>query len=173
MVATRAILGFFTGFTIGLFGVFIFSNSTYMGISIIEIFGRIGSSITDISKFSAGFYELFFFSFYFNFFSLFNPETFVTVNLMETLYPPFMGWLFAGLISGAIIKGIKRSVMNSVLIVVVMVVLLLCLAIISGANLTFVFAINIFSTLGGIMTALISLIIGGIIGSSLSGKYID
>jgi hypothetical protein len=173
MVATRAILGFFTGFTIGLFGVFIFSNSVYMGISIVEIFGRITSSITDISKFSAGFYELFFFSFYFDFFSLFNPETYATINLMETLFPPLMGWLFAGLISGAIIKGIKRSVMNSVLIVVVMVVLLLCLAIISGANLTFVFALNIISTLGGIMTALISLLIGGIIGSSLSGKYID
>jgi hypothetical protein len=144
-----------------------------MGITITEIFGRITSSITDISKFSAGFYELFFFSFYFDFFSLFNPETFATINLIETLYPPFMGWLFAGLISGAIIKGIKRSVMNSVLIVVVMVVLLLCLAIISGANLTFVFALNIISTLGGIMTALISLMIGGIIGSSLSGKYID
>lgn len=173
MVATRAILGFLTGFTIGLFGVFIFSNSTYMGISIIEIFGRIASSITDISKFSAGLYELFFFSFYFDFFSLFKPETFTSVNLMEALYPPLMGWLFAGLISGAIIKGIKRSVINSMLIVVVTVLLLLCLAIISGANLTFVFAINIVETLGGILTALFALIIGGIIGGALSGKYID
>lgn len=173
MVATRAILGFFTGFTIGLFGVFIFSNSVYMGISIIEIFGRIASSITDISKFSSAFYELFFFSFYFDFFSLFNPETFATVNLMETLFPPLMGWLFAGLISGAIIKGIKRSVMNSVLIVVVMVVLLLCLAIISGANLTFVFALNVVETLGGILTAFLALLMGGIIGGALSGKYLD
>ena len=173
MVATRAILGFFTGFTIGLFGVFIFSNSVYMGISIVEIFGRIASSITDISKFSAGFYELFFFSFYFDFFSLFNPETFASVNLMEALYPPLMGWMFAGLISGAIIKGIKRSVINSVLIIVVMVLLLLCLSIISGANLTFVFALNIVETLGGIFTALFALLMGGIIGGALSGKYID
>jgi hypothetical protein len=92
---------------------------------------------------------------------------------METLYPPFMGWLFAGLVSGAIIKGVKRSVANSVLIIVVMVVLLLCLAIISGANLTFVFALNVVETLGGIFTAFLALLGGGIIGSAISGKFID
>lgn len=171
----RAVIGFLCGWILGLFGVFIFSNFVYMGISMIEVFGRIGNGfiLGDISKTTAGFYEFFFFSFYFNFFTLFNLEILVSINFIDVIFPPAMGWFFAGLISGTIIKGIKRSTINSLIIVIVTIVLWLCLAIISGANLTFVFALNIVETFGGIVTVLISSISGGIIGGALSGKYVD
>ena len=171
----RAVIGFFIGWILGLFGVFLFSNFTYMGISMLEIFGRIGNGfiVGDISKTTAGFYEFFFFSFYFDFFSLFNPSIVVTINFLDTFFPPFMGWFFAGMLSGTIVKGVKRSIINSVVIVVITLVLWLCLAIISGANLTFVFALNIAQTFGGIVTVFIASIIGGIIGGAISGNYID
>ena len=171
----RAVIGFFCGWLLGIFGVFLFSNFSYMGITMIEVFERIGDGFatSDISKTTAGFYEIFFFSFYFNFFSIFNPEIISTINFVEMIFPPIMGWFFAGLISGATVKGAKRGLINSVVIVVFTIVVWLCLAIISGANLTFVFALNIVETFGGIFTVFLSSILGGILGGALSGEYID
>ncbi|MBD3352476.1 MAG: hypothetical protein GF364_13390 [Candidatus Lokiarchaeota archaeon] len=160
----RFLIGFLYGTILGVFGVFIFSNFEYSGLSFYAVF-------QDMDIFS-GLYQFFWLSFRFNFFKLFNPAEIQTINLLETFYPAFMGWFSAGLIAGTIVKGGKRGVLNGMLMVITNVILWLCFAVICGANVTFVFMTNIFETGGGILTGLISAILGGLIGGLISGSYI-
>jgi hypothetical protein len=163
MASTRFIIGFIYGTFLGLFGVFLFSNFIYAGISISEVF-----SSTNIS---ASLYQFFWLSFRFNLFDLFDPAVLSSINLLETFYPAFMGWFSAGLVAGIIVKGVKRSIINALLMVVFNVILWLSFAMISGANLTFVFFTNLYETGGGILLGLGSAILGGSIGGLLSGRY--
>lgn len=163
MASIRFIIGFFYGTFLGLFGVFLFSNFTYAGISIGDLFS--GSNL------SASLYQFFWLSFRFNLFDLFDPVSLLSLNLLETFYPAFMGWFSAGLIAGIIVKGIKRSIINALLMVVFNVILWMSFAMISGANLTFVFFTNIYETGGGILLGLCSAMLGGVIGGLLSGRY--
>jgi hypothetical protein len=168
MVSGRFALGFLYGMILGLFGVFLFSNFNYAGVSLQEIIYRIFNL-----DFATGVYEFIWFSFHFNVFQLFDPVALESINLIESFLPPFLGWFSAGLVAGTIVKGVKRSVLNSFIMVVTDVVLWLCFAVVCGANLTFVFVYNLYETGGGILTGMIASIIGGIIGGAISGKYQD
>jgi len=166
MVSGRFALGYLYGMILGLFGVFLFSNFTYLGVSFSDITYRIFHF-----DFATGVYEFIWFSFRFNVFYLFDPIAFESIDWINAFLPPFLGWFSAGLVAGTVVKGVKRGALNGFFMVLTDVVLWICFAVICGANLTFVFVLNLYETGGGILTGLMASILGGIIGGAISGKY--
>jgi len=160
----RFLISYFLGLILGNLSIFIFSNFEYLGINLFYLF-KSGNLINS-------FYEYFWLGFQFNIFDLFINKLDYTY-FIDVFYPAMIGWLFTGLISGTIIKGTKRAMLNALIIVVSILIIWIILAMLSGANLTFLFFTNLYKTIGGILSLLIFLELGTIIGSLLVGKYIE
>ncbi|MHA1338751.1 MAG: hypothetical protein ACTSRZ_01850 [Promethearchaeota archaeon] len=167
MVNFRFLVGYLVGICLGSIGVFIFSDFEYMGIPIVDIFTNLNINFIN------GLYEFFWLGFQFNIFNLFIPTQWNTINFIDIFYPSLMGWFSAGLISGTIVKGVKRSSLNSFLVLLTIILFWLVLALISGANLTFIFITNLYETAGGLISAILFAQLGGIIGGLLFGQYSD
>ena len=165
MGLNRLFIGYIFGLFLALFGVFIFSDFNYLGVSMFTMFGSMDS-------FSALFL-FFWIPFRANFFELIFSGSIDLTIFLQTFFPVIMSWFSAGIISGTITRGAKRSVISSFLIALTVFVLWLSMAIISGANMTFLFLLSYYETYGGILTALIFMLLGGMIGGLLSGKKQD
>ncbi|MBN2155641.1 MAG: hypothetical protein JW776_06340 [Candidatus Lokiarchaeota archaeon] len=162
-------MGLLLGTVIAFFGVFFFNFMnflTYDGRNLTDLFGEI------IQNPFVGLYEFSWISFRFNLFNF----IFVLPNipnkvlfLIEFFLPVFLTWFFSGLITGLLVIGAKRGLLFGFIVISFLVILWLCFAVISGANITFVFVQNIYETGGGILTALFSVLIGGVIGGAISG----
>jgi hypothetical protein len=158
------IFGFLLGAGIALFGVFIFNFDqflTYQGRYIVDLFQEIRYN------WDVGLYEISWIGFRFNLFEFFYAE----INrefIIGKFLPIFLAWSIAGLITGLFSIGVKRGLLFSFFLISLFVILWLCFAVISGANITTVFFGNIFETGGGILTALISILLGATIGGAIS-----
>ncbi|MCP4760597.1 MAG: hypothetical protein GY870_02375 [archaeon] len=159
-MAKRGIIGFFFGLIMATLGVFIFSGGSYTGRTIINVLDN---------RLIIALYEFVWISFRFNIFNLATMELGSAIFFAE-FYPPAMSWFFASLISGTIVKGIKRGVLLSWVIVLSTVIIWLILAVLGGANISGIFFINISDTIGGILTALIAASLGGLMGGLINRR---
>jgi hypothetical protein len=157
--------GFIIGIAIAQFGVFFFNFQNFMsyqGRHLIDLFLEIQSN------WDVGLYEFSWIGFKFNFFEFFYAEI-TSEYIVGKFLPVFLAWFISGFMIGLLSIGTKRGLLFSFLVVSLFVILWLCFAVISGANITTVFIGNIFETGGGILTAVLTILIGGSIGGVISG----
>jgi hypothetical protein len=92
-------------------------------------------------------------------------------SIESLLNPVFLAWLFVGIISGAIAKGVTRGISASAIVLVVNILLWFLLALLAGQDIASWFTTGLVSTLGGIAGAAVGSILGGLIGGAISGPY--
>jgi len=95
-----------------------------------------------------------------------------TPNLANFFAPQLLASIFIGFLSGAISKGLKRGLIASTLVIIIAFLIWMLLSVISGEDLMALFqGAQLFSTIGGILSAILGAIIGGLIGGFVSGPY--
>ncbi len=169
----RVILAVICGIFISLFGVFIFSDFLYRGISIgddVVPLLKTGS----LTQFFQGLYVLIGSGFQANWFQEFSTaniqdQTFGGVLFGETIWPAILTWLFAGMISGVLIKGVKRGIIFSLILFGSLFLLWLITGMFAGADFNSMFLTNTVNTLGELFTVFIFLNVGGVLGGLISG----
>ena len=157
-------LALLLGVIIAIFGVFFFNFGDFLSYD-----GRqLGDIFLEIrNNWDVGLYEFTWMSFRFNIFNFFFALP--HIDLVGHFLPVFLTWFISGLVTGLLVIGVKRGILFSFIITALLVILWLCFAVISGANLTVIFFQNLYETGGGILTALISVLLGGSIGGAISG----
>lgn len=92
------------------------------------------------------------------------------LTIIGFLAPALLAWIFVGYISGSIAKGLKNGVLAGIMVLVVILLLWILLNIVSGEDLMALFqGIQLFATLGGILSAIIGVILGSATGGYISG----
>ena len=95
-----------------------------------------------------------------------------TPTVLGFFAPELLAWIFIGLISGTISKGLRRGIIAGLLVVVIALLIWILLSIISGEDLMALFQGNqLIETLGGIFSAILGALIGGSFGGLVSGPY--
>ena len=161
--------GLLIGLTLAIFGVFFFNFAdflSYDGRALNDLFTEVGQNTI------VGLYEFSWIGFRFNLFNLFTVLPLHTdkgLYIVEAFLPVFLCWFISGMVIGLLVIGAKRGLLFSFIVISFMVILWLCFAVISGANITVVFIGNLYETGGGILTSLISVLLGGSIGGAISG----
>ena len=157
------VFGFLIGMTIAIFGVFFFNFANFLSYGG-RTLGDLFSEVVDHTF--TGLYEFSWMGFRFNLFKFFENTD---ISIVEEFIPVFLCWLFSGFFTGLFVIGAKRGLLFGFITISFMVIIWLCFAILSGANITFVFIGNIYETGGGILIALISILLGAAIGGAISG----
>ncbi len=94
------------------------------------------------------------------------------ISLIGFFSPQVLAWLFVGYVSGSIAKGLKRGAMCVLLVDVVVTLIWIIFSIIAGEDLMAMFqGTQLIDTVGGMLTALIFGVFGGLLGGVASGKY--
>jgi len=95
-----------------------------------------------------------------------------TPTIADFFAPQLLASIFIGFLSGTISKGIKRGLIASTLVIIITFLIWMLLSVISGEDLMALFqGPQLFSTIGGILSAILGAIIGGLIGGFVSGPY--
>ncbi|GAH25319.1 unnamed protein product, partial [marine sediment metagenome] len=86
--------------------------------------------------------------------------------------PQLLACIFIGFLSGTISKGLKRGLIASILVIIIAFLIWMLLSVISGEDLMALFqGAQLFSTIGGIFSAILGSVIGGVLGGLISGPY--
>jgi hypothetical protein len=166
----RMIFGIILGFLFAIFGVFIFNGFEYRGLSLSDhIFVLIGATDT----FWSGLYKLIGSGLMVNWFSEFSLEnialhSFGGILFGEYVWPVILTWFMAGFIEGIMLTGWKRGLIGAAIIFAGVFLLWFVIGMFAGADLATLFQYNILITLGELVTTLICLIPGGLIGGYLT-----
>jgi len=95
-----------------------------------------------------------------------------TPTIADFFAPQLLASIFIGFLSGTIAKGLKRGLIASTLVIIITFLIWMLLSVISGEDLMALFqGFQLFSTIGGILSAILGAIIGGLIGGFVSGPY--
>jgi len=95
-----------------------------------------------------------------------------TPTIADFFAPQLLASIFIGFLSGTIAKGLKRGLIASTLVIIITFLIWMLLSVISGEDLMALFqGPQLFSTIGGILSAILGAIIGGLIGGFVSGPY--
>ena len=95
-----------------------------------------------------------------------------TPTIADFFAPQLLASIFIGFLSGTISKGIKRGLIASTLVIIITFLIWMLLSVISGEDLMALFqGPQLFSTIGGILSAILGSIIGGVLGGLISGPY--
>ena len=95
-----------------------------------------------------------------------------TPDIAKFFAPQLLASIFIGFLSGTISKGLKRGLIASTLVIIIAFLIWMLLSVISGEDLMALFqGAQLFSTIGGILSAIFGAIIGGLIGGFVSGPY--
>lgn len=158
MVSYRLVLGIIVGIVFSFFTVYFFNMEdiilqiqVYLQIDILKVIViQIGANFKfDLLAFFTG-----------------------TPNIAEFFAPQLLASIFIGFLSGAISKGLKRGLIASTLVIIITFLIWMLLSVISGEDLMALFqGPQLFSTIGGILSAILGAIIGGLIGGFVSGPY--
>lgn len=156
-----------------LFGVFIFSDFLYRGISIGDDVVPLLQS-GSFNTFFKGLYILFGSGFQADWFGEFSPENIQnsTLGLIlfgETIWPAIITWMTVGFVSGTIIKGVKRGLIFSLIWFGSIFILWAIIGMFAGADFSSMFLTNFGSTMSSLFTIFIFLVFGGVIGGLISG----
>ncbi|MGV9173525.1 MAG: hypothetical protein ACOC44_00570 [Promethearchaeia archaeon] len=96
------------------------------------------------------------------------------VSIFTFFSPQMVAWLFIGYVSGTIAKGVKNGVMAGFFVVTINILLWIILSILASIDLMAMFTgKSLIVTLGGITTAFIGGLGGGVIGGAVSGPSED
>ncbi|UYP47948.1 hypothetical protein NEF87_004233 [Candidatus Lokiarchaeum ossiferum] len=156
-----------------LFGVFIFSDFIYRGISI-------GGDIVPLlqsgsfNTFFQGLYMLFGSGFQADWFGEFSQNNIQESSLGfilfgETIWPAILTWFTVGILSGTIIKGVKRGLIFSLIWFASIFIIWAIIGMFAGADFSSMFIRNLGNTMGSLFTIFIFLIFGGVLGGLISG----
>jgi len=161
MTSYRLIIGIIVGILLSFFTVFFF-NMTVI-ISQIQLYA--GTDIIRIASLLVGA------NFDFNMISfLINPLQ--PPSILGFFAPEILAWIFIGYFTGSIAKGLRRGTIASSLVVIVVLLIWIILSIFSQVDLMALFqGAQLIETLGGIISAFLGVLIGGIAGGLISGPY--
>ncbi|MHA1610539.1 MAG: hypothetical protein ACTSVZ_11055 [Promethearchaeota archaeon] len=171
-VKVRYFFAFLFGFTIAIFGVFIYSDFMYRGLRLEEdIFPNFVSGSFNV--FWAGIYHLVGSGFQANLFSEFSLSNIQTMTLSaiifgETVWPTILAWSSAGLVMGAMIKGGKRGFFGALLLFIGICIIYFVAAMFAGSNIA---GLNFLTTLGELLTGFVCISISSLIGGFWSGPH--
>jgi hypothetical protein len=91
-------------------------------------------------------------------------------DVIRFFAPAVLAWMFVGYVTGTISKGLRNGFNSSVLVFVVVVLIWILLYILVGEDLMSLFQGNqLLSTIGGLSSALLATLIGGVAGGIVSG----
>jgi len=158
MVSYRLVLGIIVGIVFSFFTVYFFNMEdiilqiqVYLQIDILKVIViQIGANFKfDLLAFFTG-----------------------TPNITDFFAPQLLASIFIGFLSGSISKGLKRGLIASTLVIIIAFLIWMLLSVISGEDLMALFqGAQLFSTIGGILSAVFGAMIGGLIGGFVSGPY--
>ena len=95
-----------------------------------------------------------------------------TPTIADFFAPQLLASIFIGFLSGTISKGLKRGLIASTLVIIIAFLIWMLLSVISGEDLMALFqGAQLFSTIGGILSAILGSVIGGVLGGLISGPY--
>lgn len=158
MTSYRLIIGILVGITLSFFTVFFFN----MMVVLDQIKLLSGTNLTKIASLLIGA------NFEFDMISFFSGSPYI----LGFFAPEILAWIFIGYITGTIAKGLKRGTIASVLVVIVVLLMWIILSIISGQDLMALFqGTQLTETLGGIISAIVGVLLGGSVGGLVSGPY--
>lgn len=158
MTSYRLIIGILVGITLSFFTVFFFN----MMVILDQIKLLSGTNLTKIASLLIGA------NFDFDMISFFSGSP----SILGFFAPEILAWIFIGYITGTIAKGLKRGTIASVLVVIVVLLIWIILSIISGQDLMALFqGTQLTETLGGIISAIVGVLLGGSVGGLVSGPY--
>ncbi|MFX1496526.1 MAG: hypothetical protein ACFFBH_03260 [Promethearchaeota archaeon] len=158
MVSYRLVIGIIVGVTFGFFTSLFFDLGGTL--PIIQV--TAGSDFLKIVTILIGW------NFKYDIISFFTENP----SIVSFFAPQLLACIFVGYLSGSISKGFKRGLVASTVVIVVDLLIWMLLSVIGGEDLMALFQPpQLFSTVGGIISALIGAILGGIIGGSISGPY--
>lgn len=158
MTSYRLIIGILVGITLSFFTVFFFN----MMVILDQIKLLSGTNLTKIASLLIGA------NFEFDMISFFSGSPYI----LGFFAPEILAWIFIGYITGTIAKGLKRGTIASVLVVIVVLLMWIILSIISGQDLMALFqGTQLTETLGGIISAIVGVLLGGSVGGLVSGPY--
>lgn len=158
MTSYRLIIGILVGIILSFFTVFFFN----MMVILDQIKLLSGTNLTKIASLLIGA------NFDFDMISFFSGSPYI----LGFFAPEILAWIFIGYITGTIAKGLKRGTIASVLVVIVVLLMWIILSIISGQDLMALFqGTQLTETLGGIISALVGVLLGGSVGGLVSGPY--
>lgn len=171
----RIISAFIVGFFFACFGVFLFSDFQYRGLTLRNNVLPLITGGT-LNSFMQGIWVLLGSGFIANWFLEFSLTNIANSSVSaifwgETIWPAICTWFLAGFFIGVIIKGMKRGILLSISIVLTVFLFWVISGIFAGADITAIFITNIGNTLSELFTVFISLIPGGILGGLISGPY--
>lgn len=158
MTSYRLIIGILVGITLSFFTVFFFN----MMVVLDQIKLLSGTNLTKIASLLIGA------NFEFDMISFFSGSPYI----LGFFAPEILAWIFISYITGTIAKGLKRGTIASVLVVIVVLLIWIILSIISGQDLMALFqGTQLTETLGGIISAIVGVLLGGSVGGLVSGPY--
>ena len=158
MTSYRLLIGILVGITLSFFTVFFFN----MMVILDQIKLLSGTNLTKIASLLIGA------NFDFDMISFFSGSPYI----LGFFAPEILAWIFIGYITGTIAKGLKRGTIASVLVVIVVLLIWIILSIISGQDLMALFqGTQLTETLGGIISAIVGVLLGGSVGGLVSGPY--
>ena len=158
MTSYRLIIGILVGITLSFFTVFFFN----MMVILDQIKLLSGTNLTKIASLLIGA------NFDFDMISFFSGSPYI----LGFFAPEILAWIFIGYITGTIAKGLKRGTIASILVVIVVLLIWIILSIISGQDLMALFqGTQLTETLGGIISAIVGVLLGGSVGGLVSGPY--
>ena len=170
----QIVLSVIVGLIFACFGVFIFSNFQYRGLTIKD---NVSPSLSggNFTSFMYGIWVLLGSGFMADWFLEFSAANIANssigaILLGETILPALITWFTVGFSIGIIVKGFKRGLIVSLIIFLSVFFLWLITGIFAGADITAIFITNIFNTLSQIFTVLISLIPGSLIAGLIRNR---
>jgi hypothetical protein len=161
----RIILGFLFTLIIAIFGVFLFSNLKYHGITLSFIFqNQFGQQL-----FFEGMYSLWASGFMCDWWYHFSVENIQNIGLYhildnEVVLPALLTWLAAGFVGGVFMRRPKYGLYMSMGVFIFWTVFLIIFMILAGADLTQMVTVDFYATTGKLMTGLIFINVGGLLG---------
>ncbi len=158
MVSYRLVLGIIVGILFSFFTVFFFN----MEATILQIQVYLQTDILKVIILQIGA------NFKFDLLAFFTG----TPSITEFFAPQVLACIFIGYVSGTISKGLKRGVIASSLVIIIGFLIWMLLSVISGEDLMALFqGVQLFVTVGGILSAILGAVIGGLLGGFISGPY--
>ncbi len=156
MASYRLIIGIIVGVTLSFFSAFFFN--------MVDVVTIISSGINGLRVVAL----LVGANFDFDMISFFTG----TPSILGFFVPEILAWIFLGYITGSIAKGLRRGTIASSLVVIVVLLIWIILSIFSQVDLMALFqGAQLIETLGGIISAFLGVLIGGIAGGLISGPY--
>jgi hypothetical protein len=169
----RIPIGIICGLLIVIFGVFMFSNFIYRGLTLEANIFPLFESLNTISD---GIYALLGTAYTVNIIDEFSAaalaqSSLTTIFFGSSVWPEFLAWCTAGLLVSIFAKGFKRGIYSALVLYGFVFLFYIVFAFFAGADIGAQFVSNIGLTLGKLFSAFVFLLPGALIGGIVSGPY--